>query len=525
MKNRWILSLFILVFIMSSCVSIFANENLSGDEAKKIATDAVEKYFDIDIDNNFEVTAEESYEEGAWDINICREDENYVDVDVYIEPDKTVSSVSIYGDVESDKQITKTEARKLADNVVNKMHSDKVKNTKCIEKEDEYSFNFEYNRILNEVEFDQEGIYITVDKETGRLSEYSLNWNKDMDIPKVENVIDKSKAAKIIQDNIEMKPMYMNIYDEDGNEKVSLVYNPYYKTSSMVDAKDGELEYYIKNIDQDMMSKENYKESVSVKTPNYNLNEQETRDLVTQKIKELLNKDITITSIEELADDESKKTSKGQAWGAKFSYKDQEGNEANGKIVIDKNNKEIIHMDTDFEIWDETDVKPKYTWEDGYERALQAIKDSCQSKGINIDTEMTKEAGYYEDKEGNVTYDKVGSYSFNRVVNGVVYRDNDVSVYVDLNTNNVLAIESEWDNTKVFSDKNKALDIEKVKQAYLDKNEVKLCYVTIYDQESDKKEIKLMYKMIEKGGMEDIKHIDALTGEFLDYSGDVIKKN
>ncbi len=525
MKNRWILSLFVLVFIISSCVSAFADGNLSEDEAKKIATDTVEKYFDIDVDDDFEVTVEESYEEGAWDVNICREDENYIDIDVYIERDKTVYSVSIYADTESDKEITKSEARKLADNLVNKMHSDKVKNTKCIEQEDDYCFDFEYRRVLNGVEFDQEGINITVDKENSTVSDYRLDWNKDIDIPKVENVIDKSKAIKIIEDNIEMRPMYIDTYNEDRNQKVKFVYSPYYKTSSMVDAKDGELEYYIKNIDRDMMSKENYKESVSVKTPSYNLTEQEARDFVTKKIKELLNKDITIISIEELGDSENKKTSKGEAWGVKFSYKDEEVDKVNGKVVIDKNNKEIIHMDTDFDKWDETDLKPKYTWEDGYERALQALSDNCQTKAANIDTEIRKTNIDYEDKEGNIYYDNIGRYEFNRVVNGVVYRDNDVTVYVDLSNNNVLGIESEWDNSKVFADKNKALDIEKVKQLYLDKNEVKLCYVTIYDQESNKKEIRLMYKISEKEGIEDIEYMDALTGEFLDYDGEIINMN
>ncbi|WFD10550.1 YcdB/YcdC domain-containing protein [Tepidibacter hydrothermalis] len=527
MKNRFILSLFVFVFIISSCVFAFADENLSKDEAKKIAVDTVEKYFDIDVDNNFEVTVMESYKEGAWDINICKEDKNYMDVDVCIEPDKTVSSVYIYQRGENNKKLTKSEARKLADDLINKMHPDKVKNTKCIEKEDDYSFDFEYKRVLNDIEFDQQGINITVDRELNRVSDYSLNWDDNTDMPKVENVIDKSKAAKIIEDNIEMRPMYIDTYNEDGSEKekAKFVYAPYYKNSSMIDAKDGELEYYIKNMDRSMMSKENYKESVSIKMPSYNLNEQETRDYVTKKIKELLNKDITITSIEELVDVENKKTSKGEAWGVKFSYKDEEKNEVNGKIVIDKNNKEIIHMDTNFDKWGETDVKPKYTWEDGYERALQVLADNCQSKAANIDTEIRKINGEYKDKEGNMHYNSIGRYKFNRVVNGAKYIDNTTRVYVDLNNNNIVSIEGYWDNSKKFEDQSKALDIEKIKQLYIDKNEVKLCYVDIYDQESKKTETRLMYKMSEKEGMDDIEYVDALTGEFLDYDGEIIKMN
>ncbi|CAH2215050.1 YcdB/YcdC domain-containing protein [Tepidibacter aestuarii] len=525
MKNRWILSLFVLVFIISSCTFVFADEKVSKDEAKKVAINTVEKYFDIDINDEFDVTVDKGYEEGTWDINICRGDKNYIDIDVFIESDKTVSSVYIYAHDKSDKEITKFGARKLADNIVNKMNPDKLKNTKCIEAEDDYSFDFKYRRVLNGVDFAYEGINITVDKESGRVSDYSLNWNNDLDIPKVENVIDKDKATKIIEDNIEMRYMYMNTYDKDGNEKVKLMYNPYYKTSSMVDAKDGELEYYIKNINRDIMSKENYKESISVKMPSYNLTEQEAKNFSIQKMKELLNEDINIKSIEELGDSNKENTSKGKAWGIKFSYKDEKENEVNGKLVIDKNNKEIIYMDTDFDKWDETDKKPKYTWEDGYERALQVIKDNCQTKGTNINTEIRKQKEYYEDEEGTVIYEKVARYTFNRVVNGIEYEDNDVTVYVDLNDNRVLAIESEWDNSKIFEDKSKALDSEKVKQLYLDKNEVKLCYVTIYDQESNKKETRLMYKMSKKEGMEDIYYIDALTGEFLDFDGEIINMN
>lgn len=525
MKNRFILSVFVFILVISSCVFAFGEDNVSEDEAKKIAVETVEKYFDIDVDNDFEVTVGESYQNGAWDVNICKENEKYIDVDVCIKSDKTVSRVYIYQDGEKDKEITKSEARKLSDELMNKINPDKVKNTKCIETEDDYSFDYEYKRVINGVEFDQEGINITVDKETGRVSDYSLNWDNGTDIPKVEDLIEKSKARKIIEDNIEMKPMYIDTYDEEENEKIKFVYLPYYKTASMVDAKDGELEYYIKNINRDMISKENYKESVSVKIPSYNLNEQETRTYATQKTKELLNKDITIISIEELKDSENKKTSKGEAWGVKFNYKDEEGNEANGKIVIDKNNKEIIHMDTDFDKWDDTDVKPKYTWEDGYERALNVIKDNCKTKAINIDTEMRKEDGNYKDTDGNIHYDNIGRYEFNRVVNGAKYIDNSISVYIDLNNNNVVSIEENWDNSKKFEDKNKALDIEKVKQLYLDKNEVKLCYVDIHDQETNQTEIRLMYKISEKEGIEDIDYIDALTGEFLDYDGEIIKKN
>lgn len=513
MKNRWILSLFVLVFVISNCIFAFADENVSKDDAKKIAVDTVEKYFDIEVEDDFSVEAEEAYEEGAWDVNIFREDKNYLDIDVYIEADKTVSSIYIYTDDENNKKITKDEARKLADNIVNKMHPDKVKNTKCIQTENENSFDFKYKRISNKLEFAHEGIDITVDKETCKVSDYYLDWSNDIDIPVVEDIIDKDKARKIIEDNLEMKPIYIDSYDKDGNEKVKLVYEPSYKISNMVNAKSGELEDYIKNIDKNMISKENYKQSISVKMPSYNLTEQEAKDIAIKKMKELSNKDINIKSIEELGDNNKKKTAKGEAWGVKFTYKDEEKNELEGKLVIDKNNKEIIHMRTDFDKWKEASEKLKYTWEDGYEKALEVIKNNCQSKAINIDTGK---------REINEYYDEVEQYSFDRVVNGVVYDEDRINVYVDLNNNTVLAIESEWDNSKVFEDKNKALNKEKLKQSYLDKNEVKLCYVTILDQKNNKKSIRLMYRMSEKEGIENIGYIDALTGEFLDYGGEVI---
>ena len=97
-----------------------------------------------------------------------------------------------------------------------------------------------FTRIENGILLNDNSVRITMDAMDAKVLSYSLNWNFEVTIPKVDNPIGEKNAAAKVDDIVNMQLEYRLGYDNDGKQKVFLAYNPN-TTYVAVDAKNGKV--------------------------------------------------------------------------------------------------------------------------------------------------------------------------------------------------------------------------------------------------------------------------------------------
>lgn len=112
----------------------------------------------------------------------------------------------------------------------------------------EYSYSF--TRVVNGLKYNNDSIYIGIDRTTGELRSFSFNWS-DLEFPEVKDIIPVEKAKELYFDSMAAElNYYVNVtYDENGNQiysdKAKLVYQLVNKESRyvsvLIDAVKGKL--------------------------------------------------------------------------------------------------------------------------------------------------------------------------------------------------------------------------------------------------------------------------------------------
>lgn len=114
-----------------------------------------------------------------------------------------------------------------------------------IKSEDIINYSFNYIRKINGVAFPSNGLNVTVNAYTGKVTSYSMNW-KDMDFPDTKGAISSDEAYKILYSKHDLGLKYMKVYDYDRideNQSIKLVYM-LDNFSGMIDAKTGQFVDY-----------------------------------------------------------------------------------------------------------------------------------------------------------------------------------------------------------------------------------------------------------------------------------------
>ena len=112
--------------------------------------------------------------------------------------------------------------------------------TRCSYQTYRKSYYIGFTRIENGIRMNDNYVSISLDAMDGKVLSYSLNWNFEVEIPKVDKPIGEKKAAEKVDDTVKMQLEYRLGYDDDGKEKVFLAYNPDI-TYVAVDAKNGKV--------------------------------------------------------------------------------------------------------------------------------------------------------------------------------------------------------------------------------------------------------------------------------------------
>jgi hypothetical protein len=158
-------------------------------------------------------------------------------------------------DAASSSKLSADEARQIAENFLQKIQPAKFSEVRL--KTDNQSpllpeiisepesnqthLTFSYERMIDGIAFPANGMSITVDLYTKKISSYSLNW-WNLTFPKASTAMAQAKAEALF---LEARPLVLNyiLVYKDGQQQAKLVYLPSDKqqgTSDLMDAKTGQ---------------------------------------------------------------------------------------------------------------------------------------------------------------------------------------------------------------------------------------------------------------------------------------------
>ncbi|WP_099187738.1 S-layer homology domain-containing protein [Tepidibacter mesophilus] len=171
-------------------------------------------------------------------------------------------------------------------------------------------------------------------------------------------------------------------------------------------------------------------------------------------------------------------------------------------------------------------INPKLTWEEGYDKAVNIIKNYYPNKIMDIYTKQNYVETYFYDESGNKVYPLDYEYKFYRLVNGIKYEDNGISVNINVKTGEINSIEYNWNEDIDFSSNGRIIDKDKAKDIYFDNHNIKLKYERIrYDKKiGSKGNVTLLYDLEPLKGKYDFYSLDAISGKFIDYDGNEMIK-
>lgn len=172
------------------------------------------------------------------------------------------------------------------------------------------------------------------------------------------------------------------------------------------------------------------------------------------------------------------------------------------------------------------EVKEKINWSDGKLKALEMVKKLApEQHGFYMDQNLTEPVLTDDVKKTMREY----NYYFTRVANGILFRDNSMSVNIDRQTGEIKNFYMNWSDVD-FPQVSAIVTKEAAMDRYFEGMEAKLQYYqkSSYDrltqlQKTDPVPL-LVYTFVRKGysyggGM----YIDAATGKLVDYSGREVK--
>lgn len=148
-----------------------------------------------------------------------------------------------------DKAVLSREAGiEKAESWLKKVQPEKFKQVKLLApypEEEQYEsdyWNFNYQRLVNGVPCPAHGINVSVDRRTGLVNSYNLNWSK-VNFPGSSNVMGMEKAHDAFLGHMPMSLAYVKEYDKNNLGSFRLVYKPQAESSvqstNIIDALTG----------------------------------------------------------------------------------------------------------------------------------------------------------------------------------------------------------------------------------------------------------------------------------------------
>lgn len=378
---------------------------------------------------------------------------------------------------------------------------------------------FKFIRLINKVPFPENGVIISIDKSTLKVSSYENYWD-DKEILPLNNPVTTDEAKKAFKDNSGIELVYTLTFDPSSGEyKPILVYSPK-NGNSPIDAATGNVINAERSI-----SMFNYF-SKDVKMPGNDssfssLDSQKLPEVITKSIsqKQAIDKVKSIISFNEGFNVDVPSTAYMQInkpditakWFLSWKYANKENN-SYGYISaeVDALNSQIKSFSiygSQYDLF--KDSQPKYSKEEAKEKADNFLKKIEPQKYSHIE---------YRDSDNLIEKTSVG-YKFTYIakINGIPAPFNNLNVFVNAYTGEIVQYSINWRDAEIPS----AEDIMPIDEAY-ENLYSKVGYSLKYikhklESNSNNYIIRPVYSLDSTFTM-----MDAKTGDLLEYDNNTL---
>ena len=416
-------------------------------------------------------------------------------------------------------KISKEEGLNIALKHIEKIDSHIANNVKYNESKEPLNpksqeYNYEFLRIINGNIYYDNSLIVSIDKNTGELLSYNLNWNNNLSFPKKSGTISLDKAKKLYKEKMGLSLVYKTDYSSES-PRMYLAYTSLYGQKG-IDEKTGNIFNYKR---YEFLDEYN---NVDIKgTGNIGLSPDERKAV--EGISNLLSeKQAEEFARETLEIDDSYKLNdlnlysywknKGEyAWTMKFTKDDEEDTKYSYDVSLNAKTGELKSFCYDYPQDEKSEVK--------YDR-IKALK-TAEDYIKKIDLDKVEDIELFENVLDEKEKDTIYYFNFIRKYNEAYVASDSISVSVDGRNGQVIGYNRDWFKGEI-PDLTVNITLEDAYEILFDEIGMKLIYVEENRPLSEKdttENILLGYLLNPYKPL----NISAETGEILDYNGKPFK--
>lgn len=423
---------------------------------------------------------------------------------------------------------SKAQAQKVAENIATKLQAINFKlmqlDDKATENQEPYfntgsDYNFTFIRIVNGIKMKDNGISISIDKNTLKLRNYTYNWDNG-EFPAVSKAMSLDDAKKILMEKQGIELSYNLVYNYTTKTiKPILVYS-LKNGNNPIDAITGEI---IKNSVIIRYGLDKAANQTSMKDSGLTPQEQSTVDLNSKLISKEAAIEVAKKYIAKAIDYKLENANlyinemtKASVWNINFSKPTGTDEEKFYLYAsVDANNSDLLSFNLSEEASkEELKSTPNYSEAQAKNIAEQFIK-SIQAKRFST-SEYRQNTSILAPGEYPETY----NFSYIGKQNDAYCPFNNFNITINSQTGAIISYNMDWIELSLPSTEG-TMKLEDAYKSLFGNLDFSLQYIKKHDYTTDaKSEIKLAYVLENFSG-----NLDAKTGVEIDYNGKPVTEN
>lgn len=537
------------------------NAKVTKDEAKEIAKKVLKDKFATEIDEKkyqtsvyFRPNYEYNQQGYIWDISwnqIVNQRSSNIGVSIDAINGKVIRvSLSDYSDEQgSIASITEDKAKELSDAFLKKINPEEFKQVQLL-KNKNYSmyyyspvnYNFTYVRMVNGVKFDGNTLSVDVNGTTGKIIGYYYRWTDNLNLSSAEGVIGVAKAEEAFKKQIKLNLNYVSYRDkystEQDEKSVKLIYTPDPSFGQLLDAKEGKMLADNGSAAPSIITKEMapyekeafYRNLKPLPALDKEIDKNKATEIIVRELKDLYGEGYEIESLNYSDSENNYGFASSKVWSAYFRKTRASDSQIieSGQIIVDALTGGVVNLYKYNNLpYEPGKVEVNYSWEQMYSKAVAALGKYYPDKAKDVNT--TLEYINYENAQKEKYYPGTyTSYHFQRIVNGIAFRDNSIDVSFNPITGELTELRCSWDNKLSFPELKDILPAGEESRIYFSANKPELVYAMMYTGEKENKpqyETRLVYRLNNSIAQSSGASIDAFSGKFLNDNMEEIDDN
>ncbi len=479
---------------------------------------------------------ENQYGKNLWSLSWNKEKEPSSNINVSV--DSNTGDVISMNSWESSTTIpskipaySKEQALKAAQEIAKKIQPVNFQQTKLYEatkygtepfytSQDSYTFKF--IRIVNGIQMQDNGISITLDKNTLKMKNYSFDWDNGP-FPEAAKALSLDEAKKVFGEKLGIELSYKLIYDYNEKTETPILVYALKDSNKPIDALTGEIienSYRLYSLDKS----ENSASPQSTKS-DLTPEEQSTVD----SNDNLISKDAAIEIVKKyikqansfqlenanLYTNEVRKTATWYLSWSQDNGKDKSRDYLSAEVNAQTSELISFYLSGD-EFYSDGKTEPKFTEAQTKDIAEKFIRSQQAEKFAATEYRENKQPKIYVEN-----YPTSYSFSYINKQNGALTPFNNFNITVNPQTGEIQSYRMEWVDVKLPSTDG-AMTLEDAYKALYNNLDFSMQYIRKIDYSrgsNSAPEIKLAYVLENFSGM-----IASNNGAVLDYSGKPVKE-